>query len=110
MRPLKPGNQNHRGLTAFYRGERLHRFDAEKIGIHALHSLVSALEKHGLIFERMTVSVGTRWGADAHVALYWLADESRHLAARLLGLATPSGQPQGDAARAYLLASTGSRA
>lgn len=110
LKPLKPGNQNHRTLTAFYHGERLHRFDAEKIGVHALHSLVSALEKTGLRFDRQTVSVPTRWGDDAHVALYWLAPESRPLAARLLGLATLQNPPQGDAARAYLLASTGSRA
>lgn len=107
MKPLKPGNQNHRGLTAFYHGERLHRFDGERLGIHALHSLVAALEKTGLKFDRRTVSVGTRWGADAHVTQYWLAPESRPLAARLLGLATPQNPPQGDAARAYLLASTG---
>lgn len=107
MATFKPGNQNHRALTAFYHGERLHRFDAEKIGVHALHSLVSSLEKTGLKFDRRTVSVGTRWGADAHVTQYWLASGSRQLAASLLGLATPQNQPQGDAARAYLLASTG---
>lgn len=107
MKPLKPGNQNYRGLSEFYAGRAIHRFDAEKIGIHALHSLVSALEKLGLRFDRKTISVPTRWGADAHVMEYWLAPESYQLAARLLGLRTPT-HSHGDAeAREYRRASGG---
>lgn len=110
MKPLKPGNQNYRGLSEFYAGRKIHRFQAEEIGIHALHSLVSSLEGRGLKFDRRTITVPTRWGADAHVTEYWLAIESFTLAARLLRLVAPSSPPQGDSARAYLLASRGGAA
>lgn len=107
MNTIRPGSQLYRVLSEFHAGRHMHRFDGEKIGCHALHSVVSRLESKGLCFDRKTVCVPTRWGADAHVALYWLAPESRPLAARLLGLPPPSGQPQGDAARAYSLAAGG---
>lgn len=107
MKTFKPGTQKHRGLAEFFAGRHIHRFDAEHIGIHALHSLVSSLEKSGLKFDRRTVTVPTRWGADAHVTQYWLASASYQLAARLLGLEPRRhriAQPD-DEAREYLRAS-----
>jgi hypothetical protein len=87
----------------------MHRFDGEKIGCHALHSVVAFFESKGLRLERKTISVPTRWGADAHVALYWLAPESYPLAARLLGLNLHVNRDVDPSGRAYLLASTGAR-
>ena len=81
----------------------MHRFDAEMIGCHALHSVVSRLESRGLRFDRKMVCVPGRWG-DAHVALYWLCGESRAQAARLLGLDMHVNRVEPDS-RAYLLAS-----
>lgn len=84
--PLRDGTKKRRVLLEFYTGQKLHRFDAEHIGDHALHSTVSTLERTGLRFDRKTVTVPTRWGSDTHVTLYWLAPESYLLAAELLGL------------------------
>lgn len=108
-KPLRTGTKTHRVLTEFFAGRKIHRFDAERFGEHALHSTVSSLEARGLKFDRKTISVPTQWGRDCHVTLYWLAPESYPLAAQLLGMATPSGQSQGDESRAYLLASRGAR-
>lgn len=83
--PLREGTKKRRVLLEFYTGQKLHRFDAEHIGDHALHSTVSTLERTGLKFDRKTVAVPTRWGGDTHVTLYWLAPESYPLAAQLLG-------------------------
>lgn len=90
---MKPGTQRHRLLSAFYSGRRLHRFDAEELGAHALHSVISALERAGLRFDRRMVAVPTRWGSDAHVTEYWLAPESYPPAAHLLGLAAHQSTP-----------------
>lgn len=103
---MKPGTQKHRLLSAFYTGRRLHRFDAEELGAHALPSVVSGLEGTGLKFDRRMVTVPTRWGSDAHVTEYWLAPESYPLAARLLGMVAPQIQPE-DGALAYRKASGG---
>lgn len=105
MKTLKPGTQNRRGLSEFFAGRKLHRFDAEKIGIHALPSLIANFEAMGLHFDRKSVSVPTNWGADARVTLYWLAPESYALARALLGKATPSSPADSDAEREYRRAS-----
>lgn len=83
--PLREGTKKHRVLVEFYSGRKFHRFDAEHIGDHALHSTVSTLERTGLRFDRKTVTVPTRWGSNTHVMMYWLAPESYLLAAQLLG-------------------------
>lgn len=83
--PLREGTKKRRVLLGFYTGAKLHRFAAEHIGDHALHSTVSTLERTGLRFDRKTITVPTRWGSDTHVTLYWLASESYLLAAQLLG-------------------------
>jgi hypothetical protein len=93
MKTLKPGNQNHRGLSAFFAGQKIHRFQAEQFGIHALPSLIANFEAMGLRFDRKLVSVPTNWGADAHVTLYWLEAGSYRLAATLLGI-DPRNHPE----------------
>lgn len=104
MNTIKPGSQLYRVLSEFHAGRHMHRFDAEKIGCHALHSVVSRLESKALRFDRKTVCVPGRWG-DAHVALYWLAPESNPLATRLLGLDLHVNRDVEPSGRAYLLAS-----
>lgn len=73
------------------------------------HSDVSGLEARGLRFDRARVAVLGYGGSRTSVVSYRLLPESFPLARRLLGLATPQSPPQGDAAKAYLLASTGAR-
>jgi hypothetical protein len=109
MKPLKPGSQRRRLLNAFYLGQTLHRFQAEALGCHVLPTLVSEFESIGLRFERRMIDVPSRWGADAHVAQYWLSPSSRALAAQLLGLGRPDTLTDATkaAARAYSKASGG---
>lgn len=109
-KPFRTGTKQHRIGTEFFAGRELHRFTAQQFGDYSLHSTVSSLESHGLKFDRKTIAVPTRWGRDCHVTLYWLAPESYPLAAQLLGVAIPQNPPHGDAAKAHLLVSTGSRA
>ena len=60
-------------LKLFAEGERLHRFQAERYGDHALHSTISSLQKkHGIYFERVFIQVETRHGRPTNVKLYWL--------------------------------------
>lgn len=81
-----------------------------ELGTTCLHSDISGLEARGLRFDRERITVAGFGGSKTAVTAYRLRSESYPLARRLLGLATPSGQPQGDAdRRAYLLASRGAR-
>ena len=60
-------------LKLFAEGKRLHRFQAERYGDHALHSTISSLQKkHGIYFERAFIQVETRHGMPTNVKLYWL--------------------------------------
>lgn len=73
-----------RVLAELTRGP-LHRFEAERIGDHCLPSTISALaRRYGLRIERDWTRVPTRFGTEADVKRYWLADESRALALRLM--------------------------
>ena len=52
-------------LSTFAAGARLHRFDAEHLGDHCLHTSVSDLQlKHGIRFEREWVKVQNRFGGE----------------------------------------------
>jgi len=72
-------------LLELFRDHRLHRFQAEHIGDHCLHSTISALSNtFGLTFARKWVEVPTRFGTQAKVMEYSLAASSREQAAQLL--------------------------
>ena len=72
-------------LLAFYNGQKLHRFQAERLGDHCLPSTISTFaNSHGLIFHRRMVKVPNRFGSTTSVKLYWLADESKDAARRFL--------------------------
>jgi|GEM_PF-1504500 len=61
----------------FAQGKRLHRFEAELLGDHCLHTTVSDLQKKYLIFfDRMRVKVPNRFGTLTSVTKYWLAGEN----------------------------------
>lgn len=74
-----------------------------------LHSDVPGLEARGLKFDRERITVAGFGSSRTAVTAYRLRPESFALARRLLGLATPQNPPQGESARAYLLASRGAR-
>ncbi|MBX9905509.1 MAG: hypothetical protein K2Y31_14240 [Burkholderiales bacterium] len=73
-------------LGVFARGDTLNRFEAERIGDHALHSTVAALQGRGLILNRREETVPGFMGAPTRVCRYWLAQESVERARELLGL------------------------
>lgn len=74
-------------LLALYRGQRLHRFQAEVVGDHTLNSTISTLaNRYGLLFERARMKVPTRFGRPVSVIEYGLAASSREAAERLLAM------------------------
>ena len=61
-------------LEHFADGRRIHRFDAERLGDHCLPTTISDLQKkHGIYFDRQTVTVPNRFGSETAVSQYWLA-------------------------------------
>lgn len=98
-------------LSNFLIGESWSTIDAvQYLHTTCFHSDINGLEKkHGLKFSHERITVAGYGGAKTSVMRYTLLPESYAAARRLLGLATPQNQPQGDAAKAYLLASTGAR-
>jgi hypothetical protein len=71
-------------LGHLLRGPR-HRFDGERWADHCLHSTVSDLRRnHGINCDREWREVATRFGSNCRVKVYWVSEESRHLAFRLL--------------------------
>ena len=64
-------------LEYFAQGQRLHRFQAERLGDHCLPTTISDLQKrHGIYFDRETVSVPNRFGSETSVSQYWLAGQN----------------------------------
>jgi hypothetical protein len=72
-------------LAAFVAGRSLHRFEAEKLADHCLHSTVSTLEKKGVTILRRSEKVRGYMGIPTDVQRYWLAPESVGKARELLG-------------------------
>lgn len=59
-------------LKHFAEGEKLQRFQAEKLGDHCLHTKVSDLKrKHRIHFQRLRVQIWNRFGRKKRVMLYW---------------------------------------
>ncbi len=66
-------------------GVSLNRFEAERLGDHALPSTISTLRHiHGLPIIGTSETVPTRFGRPAHPKRYHLPDNARHLAIALL--------------------------
>ena len=73
-------------LAEFARGGSLHRFQAERLGDHCLHSSVAKIQEHGIRVEREWITVPGFAGHSTRVCRYWINDENRERAMRLLGL------------------------
>ncbi|MHB8622077.1 MAG: hypothetical protein ACYC9J_00415 [Sulfuricaulis sp.] len=74
-----------RVLAELAKGTSLHRFQAERIGDHTLHSTVVKIQKYGIAIEREWIIVMGFAGHPTHVKKYWLNHENRERARTLLG-------------------------
>lgn len=74
-------------LMAFADGRSMTRFDAERLGDHALNSTVAALQSRGVRIVRDQTVVTGRFG-EIHCKRYRLAPESLERARELLDGAT----------------------
>jgi hypothetical protein len=82
---MKARTKNASILATLFAGNSLHRFQAERIGDHCLHSTISTLtHDYGLAFERRPVRVPNRFGSMTKVKEYRLAQSSRDPAEQLL--------------------------
>jgi hypothetical protein len=74
-------------LAELARGARLTRFDAERVcHDHTLPSTVSEIQRCSIRVERETVTVPGHNGKPTRCAMYWLTNEEREKAAKLLEL------------------------
>lgn len=72
-------------LAELARGGSLHRFQAERLGDHCLHSTVAKIEGYGIEVAREWTAVPGYAGHSTRVCKYWLCDESKERARILLG-------------------------
>ena len=70
-------------LTYLARGGRLTRFDAEKLGDHALNTTVANLGRKGISVSRKPTLLQGRFG-NIRCKTYWLEPDERQRAMRLL--------------------------
>ena len=81
----KPGKLESM-LKRFASGERLHRFQAERVGDHCLPTSVADLQsRHGIEFSRKRVKVPNRFGSETSVCEYWLEDDHLQRARKIVG-------------------------
>ncbi|WP_339641339.1 hypothetical protein [uncultured Porticoccus sp.] len=90
----KPLGKGDRMLCLFASGVRLHRFKAEPLGDHCLPTTIADLQqRHGLLFDRVTVKVRNRFGGETRVTEYWLSGDYLKRAQEIAR--TLQGQKQG---------------
>lgn len=77
----------NRILAELARGGSLHRFQAERLGDHCLHSTISRIEGYGIAVAREWIAVPGYAGHETRVLRYWLTNENKDLARVLLGWA-----------------------
>ena len=83
----KPAGKLDAMLQRFAEGNAYHRFRAETIGDHCLHTTISDLQKRHLItFNRRFIKVPNRFGSTTRVKLYWLEGDNLERAKKLTGL------------------------
>ncbi len=83
-----------RVLRAFYEGNTLNRFEAERsVNDHCLHSTVSTIQAKGVAILRKTERVPGFMGIPTECCRYWIAPQSRQRARELLGLPDATSTP-----------------
>lgn len=80
----RPETKWQRILRVFLEGRSLHRFEAERLGDHVLHSTVARLQSRGVTILRHEETVTGYAGYPTRVMRYWLDPGSRQRAAELL--------------------------
>lgn len=73
-------------LAHLAEGNTLTRFEAEKIGDHALNTTISIIGGKGIDVSREPIVLEGRYGT-IHCKRYWLEPDERASAQRLLGAA-----------------------
>jgi len=74
-------------LRLFASGMSFHRFQAERVGDHCVHSSVADLQKrHGIYFDREFAKVNNRFGSQTAVKRYWLEGDNLAKARKICGL------------------------
>jgi len=90
LNSTRPPLKWKRVLRAFYQGETLNRFEAERfLHDHCLHSTVSAIQAKGVTILRKTERVPGFMGIPTECCRYRIAPESLQRARELLGPTNP---------------------
>lgn len=85
-KPVKSDTKLHAVLAELARGNRMTRFDAERLcHDHVLNSTVSEIERRGITVSREEATVPGHRGSTVRCARYWLEPAEAEKAAVLLG-------------------------
>lgn len=75
-----------RQLAKLAKGRSLNKFDAEKLGDHALNTTISSLKiRHGIVAERCLEKIEGYRKRPTTVMRYWLTEADQKRASNLLG-------------------------
>jgi len=75
---LRTGSKEFTIIQHLLLGNSLHRFEAEALGDHCLHSTISIIaRKYGLGIPRKLVKVSTRFNSTTSVMRYWFSEEDK---------------------------------
>ena len=75
---LRTGSKEFTIIQHLLLGNSLHRFEAEALGDHCLHSTISIIaRKYNLVIPRKWVKVSTRFNSTTQVKSYWLSTEDK---------------------------------
>jgi len=75
---LRTGSKEFTIIQHLLLGNSLHRFEAEALGDHCLHSTISIIaRKYNLVILRKWVKVSTRFNSTTQVKSYWFSTEDK---------------------------------
>ena len=75
---LRTGSKEFTIIQHLLLGNSLHRFEAEALGDHCLHSTISIIaRKYNLVIPRKWVKVSTRFNSTTQVKSYWFSTEDK---------------------------------
>lgn len=97
-------------LLNFIRRPSLHRFQAERVGEHCLHTTVATWQADGIEFARETIPVPGWGGQTTYVSKYWLTEPERQKAKQRLASEMCAAGLAGDAQSAMQMLEAGETA
>jgi hypothetical protein len=75
---LRTGSKEFTIIQYLLMGNSLHRFEAEALGDHCLHSTISTISrKYAIEIPRELVQVSTRFNGTTSVMRYWFSEEDK---------------------------------